>query len=83
MNDGRFQWDEGKATSTYVKHGVRFEAAQRVFQDPFAIELIDDRHDYGEDRFVLIGMASARLLTVVYALRRNDPHHIRARLRVV
>lgn len=49
MNDGRFQWDEEKATSNYGKHGVRFEAAQRVFEDPFAIELIDDRHDYGEE----------------------------------
>ena len=79
MNDNRFQWDEEKATSNYAKHGVRFEAAQRVFDDPFAIELIDDRHDYGEDRFVLIGMASARLLTVVYALRDETIRIISAR----
>jgi uncharacterized protein len=79
MNDNRFQWDEEKATSNYAKHGVRFEAAQRVLDDPFAIELIDDRHDYGEDRFVLIGMASARLLTVVYALRDETIRIISAR----
>jgi uncharacterized DUF497 family protein len=79
MNDNRFQWDEEKATSNFAKHGVRFEAAQRVFDDPFAIELIDDRHDYGEDRFVLIGMASARLLTVVYALRDETIRIISAR----
>jgi uncharacterized protein len=79
MNDNRFQWDEEKATSNFAKHGVRFEAAQRVFDDPFAIELIDDRHDYGEDRFVLIGMASGRLLTVVYALRDETIRIISAR----
>jgi uncharacterized DUF497 family protein len=62
MNDGHFQWDDAKAASNYGKHGVRFEAARDVFKDPFAVELIDDRHDYGEDRFVLIGMASGRSL---------------------
>jgi uncharacterized DUF497 family protein len=46
MNDGRFQWDDEKAVSNYGKHGVRFEAARNVFKDPFAVELIDDRHDY-------------------------------------
>lgn len=69
MNDGRFEWDDEKAASNYAKHGVRFEAALDVFKDPFAIELIDARHEYGEDRFVLIGFASGRLLTVVYAMR--------------
>ena len=79
MNDGRFQWDDEKAASNYAKHGVRFEAARDVFKDPFAIELIDDRHDYGEDRFVLIGLASGRLLTVVYALRDEMIRIISAR----
>jgi uncharacterized DUF497 family protein len=79
MNVGRFQWDDKKAASNYAKHGVRFEAARHVFEDPFAIELVDDRHDYGEDRFVLIGTASGRLLTVVYALRDDMIRIISAR----
>jgi uncharacterized DUF497 family protein len=79
MNDGRFQWDDEKAASNCGKHGVRFEAARDVFKDPFAVELIDDRHDYGEDRFVLIGMASGRLLTLVYSLRDGTIRIISAR----
>lgn len=58
---------------------MRFEAARDVFRDPFAVELIDDRHDYGEARFVLIGLASGRLLTVVYAQRDEMIRIISAR----
>jgi uncharacterized DUF497 family protein len=79
MNDGHFQWDDEKGASNCGKHGVRFEAARDVFKDPFAVELIDDRHDYGEDRFVLIGMASGRLLTLVYSLRDGTIRIISAR----
>jgi uncharacterized DUF497 family protein len=61
MDDGNYEWDGAKAASNYAKHGVRFEAALAVFRDPFAIEFVDDREDYGEQRFVLIGIAGARL----------------------
>lgn len=69
MDDGNYQWDDAKAAANYAKHGVTFEAGRDVFKDPFAIELIDDRHDYREQRFVLIGMARRRLLVVVYTTR--------------
>jgi uncharacterized DUF497 family protein len=79
MEDGSFEWDEDKAASNAAKHGVRFEAARSVFDDPFAIEYVDDRQDYGEDRFILIGMASGRLLTVVYTMRAEAIRIISAR----
>ena len=40
-----------------LEHGVSFELATTVFRDPFAIDRIDDRADYGENRFVIIGAA--------------------------
>ncbi len=79
MNDGIFEWDDQKAASNYVKHGVKFEAARGVFKDPFAVEQIDDRANYGEERFILIGMASGRLLAVVYAMRGETIRIISAR----
>ncbi|MDG3442018.1 BrnT family toxin [Nitrospirillum amazonense] len=33
-----FQRDERKAAENLAKHGIRFEDARAVFQDPFAIE---------------------------------------------
>jgi uncharacterized protein len=83
MNDGRFQWDDEKAASNYGKHGVRFEAARNVFKDPFAVELIDDRHDYGEDRFVLIASVQGILLTVVYTERQARAGKDKDRIRII
>jgi uncharacterized DUF497 family protein len=53
--------------------------ATEVFNDPFAIERLDDREDYGEDRFILIGSAEGAILTVVYADRNDRIRMISAR----
>jgi len=55
MNSDAFQWDNAKAAANYAKHGVTFEAARDVFKDPFAIEQLDDRQDYGEERWTILG----------------------------
>ena len=45
-----FAWDPVKARRNIQRHKVTFEAATRVFGDPFALDDIDDREDYGEER---------------------------------
>lgn len=79
MNDDEFDWDPQKAAANLADHKVGFELAKGVFRDPFAIEFLDDREDYGEDRFVIIGMTEGRLLTVVYTLRADRTRIISAR----
>mgnify|MGYP001065299353 CR=1 FL=1 len=79
MIEDAFEWDDAKATENYVKHGVDFEMARQIFQDPFAIQLFDDRDNYGEDRFVLIGMAGNVVLTVAYTERIGRLRLISAR----
>jgi len=74
-----FEWDDAKAAENYVKHGVSFELAAEVFGDPFGVERLDDREDYGEDRFVLIGTAEGAVLTVVYSERNGRIRLISAR----
>ena len=69
MFDERYEWDEEKAAANFAKHGVRFEDACEVFRDPFAIEMFDDRFDYGEDRYAIIGIAKGRMLFVAYSMR--------------
>ncbi len=71
MNGLRFEWDLAKAARNERDHAVSFETAIDVFKDPFALEWLDDRENYGEDRFVIIGMVDDRLLYVAYTLR-ND-----------
>lgn len=77
--DEAFEWDDDKAAANLRKHGVTFEDARGVFRDPLAIELVDDREAYGEDRFVLIGMTQSRVLVVVYVLRDRRNRIISAR----
>ncbi len=74
-----FEWDDDKAALNYAKHGVSFELATEVFKDPFGIERLDDREDYGEDRFILIGSAEGSILTVVFTERSGRIRIISAR----
>lgn len=59
-----FEWDNEKADSNYRKHGIRFEEAAQVFNDPFAI-LTQDRVETGEIRWQAIGMVCGCLLLLV------------------
>ena len=67
-----FEWHDAKAEANLLAHGVSFELAMTVFKDPFAIELLDDRKDYGEERFVTIGMAEGHVLLFVAYTERED-----------
>ncbi len=58
----KFEWSRSKAKDNYAKHGVSFELAKSVFKDPFALEFLDDRQDYGEERLVIIGMVDGSIL---------------------
>jgi len=66
------EWDAYKAAANLKKHGVDFEEAATALLDPSGLAQEDSASE-GEPRWVLIGMsANARLLTVVYTLRRAD-----------
>jgi uncharacterized DUF497 family protein len=79
MDDETFQWDDNKAAENYATHGVRFEVAREVLQDPFALEWLDDRKDYGEDRYIILGMVEHRLLYIAYTMRGEKIRLISAR----
>lgn len=65
----QFEWDQRKAASNLLKHGVSFEAARAAFDDPFAVEWEDVRHDDAEPRFILLAEVKGRILVVVYTWR--------------
>lgn len=58
-------WDDRKAVSNLKKHGVSFDDAATVFDDPQARTLPDPDHSFDENRFVTIGTASRGTLIVV------------------
>ena len=75
-----FEWDDGKAASNIRDHeGVTFAQAAAAFGDKFAVEWIDERKDYGEERSVLLGMTGGQLLYVAYTERGDNIRIISAR----
>ncbi len=74
-----FSWDETKNERNRRKHGVSFEVARLVFEDPWHIS----RHDHieaGEERWQTIGMAGGVALLLVAHTRveaETGEEHIR------
>jgi uncharacterized protein len=80
MTDDEFEWDDAKAESNWQAHGISFEMARAAFNDPFGVEWEDDREQYGEQRFCLLGMVEGHLLFVAFTLRQGRNRIISARL---
>jgi uncharacterized DUF497 family protein len=59
-----FEWDEKKAEINCRKHGIQFEEAALVFDDPLSISE-QDRIENGEKRWRTIGLAGGCLLLLV------------------
>jgi hypothetical protein len=71
----RFEWDDAKARSNLDRHGVSFEAAAAIFDDPDRLGE-DDAFAQDECRMIVIGRVDTFVLTVVYA----EPEENRIRL---
>ena len=73
------EFDPRKAAANLRKHRVSFEEAASCLLDAHALVMEDDRSE-GKSRWILVGMsARARLLTVIYTLREDNPRLISAR----
>lgn len=68
----RFEWDPKKAATNLIKHGVSFEEAIEVFDDPAALEKYDSGHSEVEDRLGRIGSTAAGVMAVVYTKKTKN-----------
>lgn len=59
-----FEWDTNKAKSNLSKHGVRFEDAVLVFDDPRHLSR-QDRYENGEYRWQTIGLVHSIVVILV------------------
>jgi uncharacterized DUF497 family protein len=53
--------------------------AKKAFDDRYGVELLDDREDYFEERFIRIAMVEGTILVVVYTERNGRFRLISAR----
>ncbi len=63
-----FEWAEDKNAAKIKHHGIDFLDAALIFENP-TIEAVDDREDYGEARYVALGVSAEMVLHVVYPRR--------------
>ena len=78
-NPVSFEWRELNEAAHVAKHGVPFALAAAVFLDPRRLVRVDRRHDYGEDRYNVIGVVDGRCLNVTFAMRADTAWIISAR----
>lgn len=65
-----FEWDSTKAARNLAKHGVGFEEAVTVFDDPLSTTVVDPDHSLREDRLVIFGMSTrGRVIAVMHTER--------------
>jgi uncharacterized protein len=77
----RFEWDDNKAESNAVKHGITFEDAVTVFADPDLLFTQDSQHSQGEVREWGIGVTeSGSLVVIVFTMRGEQIRIISARI---
>lgn len=75
-----FEWEQAKAASNLLKHGVGFEEAATVFEDDLSLTGSDPDHSVGERRFVTFGLSvTNRLLVVAHTERSGKIRIISAR----
>jgi uncharacterized DUF497 family protein len=79
MNDDEFEWRDDKAAYNWREHRVSFRQAVKAYHDPFMVEWIDEREDYGEERVNLLGMCDGLLLHMTYTERGDKIRIISAR----
>ena len=68
----KFEWDNIKNQQNSLKHGVSFEEAKEVFDDPLHIARLDYRYSYFEERWITLGATKKSHILVVANLFFSD-----------
>jgi uncharacterized DUF497 family protein len=63
-----FEWDEAKNRANVRKHGFDFAESEELFGGVLVVEP-DTREDYGEKRWIGLGIVRGRVAHVVFAER--------------
>lgn len=67
----RCEWDPAKSAQNKKKHGCAFDIVAG-FDWGSAVEVLDDRFDYGEERWLALGPIGAKLYALAFSPRGND-----------
>ncbi len=59
----KFEWDENKRLINLRRHGIDFADVKQVFENE-AHTIIDDRFDYGEIRYLTLGLLFGEIVAI-------------------
>ncbi len=65
----QFEYDESKSLTNLDKHGIDFLTAQKLWNDPEALELKAKSDD--EERFIVIGLIQGKYWSAVVTYRNG------------
>ncbi|EPF24302.1 BrnT family toxin [Microcystis aeruginosa NIES-298] len=68
----QFEWNKNKAVKNLSKHGVSYEEAKTVFDDPLYVDFYDPEHSESEERYLIVGESDRGRLLIVSYTERGD-----------
>jgi uncharacterized protein len=71
-----FEWDENKAKSNFIKHGLSFDDCKSAFKDVNAINFFDKDHTQTEYRNLLLGKNFQGITIIISYTIRNGKYRI-------
>ena len=63
----RYLYDPAKKTANLRKHGLDFDDVPKVIESDANVTFEDRRFDYGEQRFITLGLLNGEVVVVVTA----------------
>ncbi len=73
-----YEWDEEKNLENLAKHGFDFKDAAAVFAGE-CVTYRDRRFDYGEKRFITLGLLEGRVMVMAHTPRKENTRVISMR----
>lgn len=67
----KFEWDERKNKLNINNHHIDFADAWEVFENPLFV-CLDDREDYGEDRWIGLGMMHNFVVVLLVFVEKGE-----------
>jgi len=66
-----FEYNEQKSSINKSKHGIDFEEAQELWEDPYSFELPSPQSE-DEDRFLVLGQIKSKNYTAIITYRNKN-----------
>lgn len=74
----KFEWDEDKQQANLRKHGIDFADIWQFFENE-TDEIVDDHFDYGEIRYLSLGLLFGEVIAVSHTQANDSTRIISAR----